>query len=129
MTKTMCGTDGWKDHRLLVSKLNQEIKPARRPQGKKAMKRLDVSKLNEVNMRQAFINGVSNQLGAINLSSDDPEENRTVFQNVHSSAATNSGHPSRKHQDRFDKNDEEIKSLLEEKHHLHKAHQNDTSSV
>ena len=58
------------------------------------------------------------------------EENWTVFQQVvHSSAATTIGHPSRKHQDWFDENDEEIKLLLEEKHCLHKAHQDDTSSV
>ena len=44
---------------------------------------------------------------------------------VHSSAATTLGHPSRKHQDWFDDNDEEIVSLLEEKH-LNKTHQDDT---
>ena len=66
----------------------------------------------------------------MNLSSEDPEENWTVFQKVvHSSAATTIGHLSRKHQDWFDENDEEIKLLLEEKHCLHKAHQDDTSSV
>ena len=130
VTKTMCGADCWTDHRLVVSKLNLRIQPARRPQGKKAPKRLDVSKLNHDNMRQAFINDISNQLGAMNLSSEDPEENWTVFQkNVHSSAATTIGHPSRKHQDWFDENDEEITLLLEEKHCLHKAHQDDTSSV
>ena len=81
-------------------------------------------------MRQAFINDISNQLGAMNLSSEDPEENWTVFQKVvHSSAATTIEHPSRKHQDWFDENDEEIKLLLEKKHCLHKAHQDDTRSV
>ena len=115
MTKTMCGADCWTDHRLIVSKLNLRIQPARRPQGKKASKRLDVSKLNHDSMRQAFINDISNQLGAMNLSSEDPEENWTVFQKVvHSSAATTIGHPSRKHQDWFDENDEEIKLPLEE---------------
>ena len=48
---------------------------------------------------------------------------------MHSSAATTIGHLSRKHEDWFDENDEEIKLLLEEKHCLHKAHQDDTSSV
>ena len=81
-------------------------------------------------MRQAFINAISNQLGAMNLSSEDPEENWTVFQKVvHSSAATTIGHPSRKHQDWFVENDEEIKLHLNEKHCLHTAHQDDTSSV
>ena len=56
----------------------------------------------------------------MNLSSEDPEENLTVFQEVvKSSAATTIGHPSRKHQDWFDENDEEIKLLLDEKHCLH----------
>ena len=47
---------------------------------------------------------------------------------VHSSAESTIGNPSCKHQDWFDENDEEIKLLLEEKHCLHKAHQDDTSS-
>ena len=93
VTKTMCGAN-----RLAVSKLNLRIQPARRPQGKKAPKRPDVSKLNHDSMRQAFINGISNQLCALNLSSEDPEENWTVFQKiVHSSAATTIGHPSQQH--------------------------------
>ena len=75
MTKTMCGAECWTDHRLVVSKLNLRIQPARRPQDKKAPKRLDVSKLNHDSMRQAFINDISNQLGAMNLSSEDPGEN------------------------------------------------------
>ena len=81
-------------------------------------------------MRQAFINDISNQIGAMNLSSEDTEEKWTVFQKVvHSSAATTIGHPSHKHQDWFDENHEEIKLLLEEKHCLHKAHQDGTCSV
>ena len=62
----------------------------------------------------------------MNLSSEDPEENWTVFhKTVLSSAASTLGHPSRKHQDWFDENDDEIQRLLEEKHRLHKAHQDD----
>ena len=36
VTKTMCGADCWTDQRLVVSKLNLRIQPARWPQGKKA---------------------------------------------------------------------------------------------
>ena len=71
VTKTMCGADCSTDHRLVVSKLNLRIHPARRPQCKKAPKRIDVSKLNHDSMRQAFINDISNQLGAMNLSSEE----------------------------------------------------------
>ena len=67
-------------------------------------------------------------MNAINLSSEDPEDIWTVFHKmVHSSAANTLGHPSRKHQDRFDENDDEIQRLLEEKHRLLKAHHDDTS--
>ena len=66
----------------------------------------------------------------MNHSSEDQEENWTVFQNVvHSSAATTLGHPSGKHKDGYEENDEEIKSLLEEKRRLHKAHQDYSTSV
>ena len=39
---------------------------------------------------------------------------------VHSSAATTLGHPTCKHQNRSDENDDEIQRLLEEKHRLYK---------
>ena len=42
---------------------------------------------------------------------------------------TTLGHPSRKHRDWFDENDDEFKSLLKDKHRLHKAHQDGTISV
>ena len=52
----------------------------------------------------------------MNLSSEDQEEKWKVFQKVvRSSDATTIGHPSRKHQDWFDENDEETKLFLEEK--------------
>ena len=51
VTKTMCGTDCWTDHRLVVSKLNLRIQPVRRPQGKKVPKKLDVSKLKQDSKR------------------------------------------------------------------------------
>ena len=54
----------------------------------------------------------------------------SFFQNViYYSAANTLGHPSHKHQDWFDENDEGIKRLLEENHRLHKADLDDTSSV
>ena len=39
VTKTMCGADCWTDHRLLISKMNLQIKPPKRPQGKKVPKK------------------------------------------------------------------------------------------
>ena len=117
VTKTVCGADCWTDHRIVVSKLNLRIQPARRPQGKKMPRRLDVSKLKQDSKRQAFINDICSRLDAMDLTSDDPEENWTVFgDTVHSSAMDSLGPVFRNHQDWFDENDEEIQGLLEEKH-------------
>ena len=78
-------------------------------------------------MRQAFLTDTCKQLDAINLSSENPDENWTVFHKiVYSSAATTLGHPFCNQQGWFD---DEIQRLLEEKHRLHKVHQDDTSSV
>ena len=63
------------------------------------------------------MNDICSRLDAIKLRSDDPEENWTVFRDtVHSSAIDSLGPVSRRHQDWFDENDEEIQGLLEEKH-------------
>ena len=125
VTKTMCGADCWTDHSLVVSKLNPRIPPARRSQGKKVPKRLDVSKLKQDSKRQVFINDICSRLDAMELRLDDPEENWTAF----TSAMDSLGPVSRKHHDWLDENDEEIQGLLEEKHQKHKAYLSDTSSV
>ena len=78
-----------------------------------------------------FLIDICNNLGALQLSSEDPEENLSVFQKpFHSSAVVTLGHKSYKHQDWFDENGEEVQDLLdEEKQSLHKAHQDDTCPV
>ncbi len=48
---------------------------------------------------------------------------------MHSSALKVLGPLHREQQEWFDENDEEIKALLAEKHRLHRAHQNDSSST
>ena len=58
VTKIMCGADCWTNLRIVVSKLNLCIQPARRPQGKKVPKRLDVPKLKQDSKRQVFINDI-----------------------------------------------------------------------
>ena len=81
-----------------VSKLNLRIQPVRRPQGKKVPKRLDISKLKRDRKRQAFINDICSRLDAQEHSSEDLDENWTVFRDtVHSSAINFLGPVSRKH--------------------------------
>ena len=63
VTKTVCGADCWTDHRHVVSKLSLHIQPVRRPQGKKVLKKLDVSKLKQGSKRQAFVNDLCSRFG------------------------------------------------------------------
>ena len=113
------------DHRLVISKLNLRIQPARRSKGKKNPKILDASKLKQDSKRQAFINDIYNNLGAVQLSSEDPRNNWTSFFAVHSSAVPYSMHLANTKTGLV----RMIQGLLEGKHRLHKAHKDDTSSV
>ena len=62
-----------------------------------------------------FLIDIYINLGALQLSSQAPEENLTVFRKAfHSSAVDSLGHKSHKHQDWFDENGEEIQDLLDE---------------
>ena len=82
VTNTTCmyyGADCLTYRRLVVSQLNLRIQPVRRHQGKKAPKRLDVFKLNQNSKGQAFLSGISSQLDAINLSSENAEGNWHFF--------------------------------------------------
>ena len=119
---TMYVADDLTDYRLAVSILNFKFYPARQPQVQKAPKRLDVSKLKEDNKRQTLLIDIRNNLGALQLNSEDPQEDLTVFRNAfRSSAVDNLEHESRKHQDWFDENDEEIKIFLK-KHTAYTKH-------
>ena len=70
------------------------------------------------------------KLAALEHSSEDLDENWTVFRDtVHSLAMDSLGPVSCKHQDWFDENDEEIQGLLEGKHQKYKAYFSDTSSI
>ena len=76
MTKTMCREGCWTDHRLVFSKVNLRITP--QGGGKNAPKRPGISKL-----KQAFCSDICSRLEAVQLSSDDPEENwTTVFRDA-----------------------------------------------
>ena len=128
----MCAADSLTDHRLVVSKLSQPKNPtcttttiqeSSNETGCFQVEKKTNKKKNKKNStRQAFLDDIYNHLcAAVQLSSEDPEENWTFFRNaVHFSAVDTLGHTSRKHQDWFDENDEEIRGLLEENHRLHK---------
>ena len=130
VTKAMCGAECWTDHRLLISKLNIRIQPQGRPQGKKAPKRLDVSKLNRDNIKQALTEELHSKLHQQSFDSRDAESDWATFRDiVYAAALEVVGTTKRKHQDWFDKNNKSIQSMSDEKHRLHSAHLNDPLSA
>uniref|UniRef100_A0A8C5PLD5 Reverse transcriptase n=1 Tax=Leptobrachium leishanense TaxID=445787 RepID=A0A8C5PLD5_9ANUR len=130
VTKAMPSADCWTDHRLIISKLNFYIKPKRRPPGNKAvMKRINISKLRNPNTATSLAEDLDNQLSELQLEGNAEKDWKSFRDIVHSSALKVLGPSHRKQQDWFDENDDEIKALLAEKHCLHRAYQNDASSI
>ena len=123
VTKSMCGADCWTDHRLIVNKLNIRVQPKRRPQGKNAPKRLNITQLKNTNTKQCFVDILEVRLESTPLDSQNVEADwATLSELVYNTATVIQGPSSRKHKNWFDENCDEIKQLLDEKHLLHQAY-------
>nr|XP_014353239.1 PREDICTED: LOW QUALITY PROTEIN: uncharacterized protein LOC106706591 [Latimeria chalumnae] len=130
ITKAMRGAECWTDHCLIRTKLNIHIKLSRRPQCKKAPKKLSVSKLKSVCSGQELCTAIQNYLITVNTASGDIEADWNCFRDaVHNAALKVLGPTVHKHQDWFDENDDDIKRLLDEKHRLHSLWIKDKSST
>ena len=119
----MCGVECWTDHRLIISKTKLQVIPMRRPQGQKALKRLDVIKLKIPKVQQEVATNLEQEL--LRVESNDWE---FMKKTIYSSALQVLGSTSRKHQDWFDENDIVIQTMLKEKRQLFRAHQNNPKS-
>ena len=73
VTMYMCGADCWTDHRFIVTKLNIRVQPKRRPQGKKAPKRLNITQLKNTNTKQCFVDILEVRLESTPLDSQNVE--------------------------------------------------------
>ena len=130
MTKSVCGAECWTDHRLIVSKLNLQIPPRRRPQGQKIVKRVNVSKLQNDTIAKEFSSDLEDKMLSLTNDKSSIEEQWTAFRDtVHKTALDHLGPTTRRNQDWFDENDEEIQLLLAEKRRLLRAHQDDPLST
>ena len=123
VTKSLCGAECWTDHRLIISKLKICIQPKRRPQGRKTLKRLNITKLNCASTKQSLETALEGKLRSTTLNNTNIETVWTNFRDlIYSTASQILGPATRKHQDWFDDNCVEIKQMLAEKHQLHKRH-------
>ena len=109
----MCGNECWTDHRLLVSKLIIRIQPQRQPQGKKLNERLNVNKLSDKSVSEDLPRELDGTLAELHLGQVTIEEDWVVLRDkIHDTAFQLLGPTTRKNQDSFDENDEEIKEML-----------------
>ena len=108
---------------------NQAKTQTTRNESKLPPKRLNTTKLNEGSTTDNLISDLNDKLANLHFGSASVEEEWASLRDlVYASSLEQLGAASRKHQDWFDENDEQIKSLLEDKHRLHLAHQNDPKS-
>ena len=128
--KLCVGAECWTDHRLVISKLKLRIKPKRRPQGKKAPKRLNTSKLKEKDVKENLIDDLTNELEDLQFGQASVEKEWAMLRDkVYEISHRHLGPASRKHQDWFDDNDKEIRSLLERKKQIFLSYQLDPKST
>ena len=126
----MCGAERWTDHRLLVSKLILRIQPLRRPQGEKLIKKLNVKQLRDKSVSEDLTLELECKLAELHLGQATIEEYWVVLRDkIHDTAFQLLGSTTRKNQDWFDENDEQIKEMLAEKNRLHRLYQLDQSSA
>ena len=55
VARAVCGAECRTDHRLIISELSIRVQSKTRPQGKKAPKRLNITKLKDVPTKQSFV--------------------------------------------------------------------------
>ena len=109
MTKSMCGAECWTDHRFLVSKLTLRIQPQRRPQGKQLFKKLNVTQLRDKSVSEDLTRELDCKLAELHLGQATIEEDWVVLRDkIHDTECQLLGPTTRKNQDWFDENDEEI---------------------
>ena len=126
----MCGAECWTDHRLLVSKLNICVQPKRRLQGKKAPKRINITKLKDSLTKKVFVDTLEEWLDAIPLDKQDIKAAWTsLHETVYNTAMECLVPPARKHKDWFNKNHSDITPMLEQKPTDHVAYIQDTTST
>ena len=129
VTKSMCLAECCTDHRLLGSNLRLRIQAQRRPQGKKKLiKRLNVNKLSDKSVSEDLTPELDCKLAELHLGQATIEEYWVVLRDkINDTSVQLLGPTTRKTEDWFDENDEEIKEMLAEKNCLHIIYQLDQS--
>nr|VZH91290.1 unnamed protein product [Spirometra erinaceieuropaei] len=131
VTKAIAGTDGWTDHRLVISKMRIRLQPRRRPQGKRPPGKLNIALLSLPAHHLHFSNELTQRLDNLHIAAaaavNASVENRwcQLREMAQSTTLAVLGRARRQHQDWFDDNDATISNLLADNNRLHKAYVDD----
>ncbi|VDL96246.1 unnamed protein product [Schistocephalus solidus] len=123
MTQAIPGTDGWTDHRLILSKMWLCLQPLRRPQAAAGLESDPQGRAERVSS-VSDSNELVNRLANLPVANEDATvENRwcQLRDTIQSTALDGLGCAPRKHQDWFADNDAAINALLTEKNRLYKT--------
>ena len=131
VTKTARNVDDcWTDHKLLISRL--KISVSQKPPThltNPPRKKFDLSKLQEVNVAEAFQQNINDQLRNNPVNTTDIDREWTTLKDIIINAAENTiGYTKRKNQDWFDDNNPEISRLISAKREAHLSLQQDPTS-
>ena len=107
----------WTDNCLIISKLSIQVQPKTRSQGKKKPpKRLNITKIKNVPIKQLLVEALEEHLDTIFLDEGDAEAAWiTLRDTVYSTAMECLGLSTRRHRDWFDENHAKIMDLIGEK--------------
>ena len=120
-TRAMRGADCSTDHYLIRSLCNLHIKPPRRKIGPTPVKKRDLSKQAVSEMQKVLMTRMENNMMNLSYKGTINNQWETLCEKVYETSVDTLGHTTRKHQDRFDENDAEMLSLLEERRRTHDA--------
>ena len=114
-TRAMHGADCSTDHYLIQPLCNLHIMPPRRKIGLTLVKKLNFSKIADSEMQKVLMAHMETNM--MNLSYNGTINNQweTLCEKVYEISVDTLGHTTRKHQDWFDDNDDEMLSLLDER--------------
>ena len=82
VTKAMCGADCWRDHRLILSKVNLKTAPKRCPESKKVCKKLDVSRLKHKPTAEVLHSDLNKKLENLTLGKALVEDDWTALKDM-----------------------------------------------
>ena len=118
--RALCGAECWTGHRLIITKLKVHIQPPCQPQGKRVPKRLNISKMQSLPVRQLLYEDLKQKLPKLKTSKTDVESSWTALKELlYSTTLHHLSLNMHRQQDWFNESNTEIQKILDDKYWAH----------